>query len=381
MIRWDSSENHFLLNPRLPESEKQRLMGLVNQVSEEFKGHIFILSSGTTQTSQQNLKWVALSKDAFLCAAQAVNEHLSVKSQDHWLQLLPTFHVGGLAIWARSFLSRAKVSSLSIWNVDQVVRLIEESFITHVSLVPAQIFDLVQAQKLCPKSIRFVLVGAGALSPDLYLQARKLGWPLLSTYGMTEMCSSIAITDPAGMNEDSFQKLRILPHVNVRQSIEGLLEMKSAALFTGYVEEDIGAQAQIKASWGEGGWFTTSDRGVLEGSSLRLLGRSADFIKIGGESVELHRLNSHLERIRIELKLTADVALVPYPDDRLNHVIHLVSDNQLTVDEFEKLRQIYNTCVLPFEKIRHWHILPQIPRTELKKFKLSECLQMLKSIH
>ena len=381
MIKWDSSENHILLNPRLPESEKRRLLGLVDQVSTQFRAHIFILSSGTTHKSEQKLRWVALSKEAFLCSAQSVNQHLSVLSQDHWLQLLPTYHVGGLAIWARSFLSGARVSTLPSWSVDSFLSCVEDHSVTHVSLVPAQVFDLVQAQRRCPQSMKFVLVGAGALSSELFVQAQKLGWPLLSTYGMTEMCSSIAITDPQLMNQDSYHQLKVLPHVRLRCSSEGVLEIQSLALLSGYVDENDSGQAEWRSPLSEGGWFQTSDRGVIEQGFLRILGRGSDFIKIGGESVELNRLSAHLERVKIQLKLSADLALIAYPDERLGHVIHLVSDQRLSSDEFNRLSEEYHSSVLPFEKIRQWHILPQIPRTELKKLKLADCLEMVKQVY
>ena len=378
MIQWDSSENHVLLNPRLPEQEKHRLIKVLAQISGEFKGHIFIQSSGTTQTSDQRLKWIALSKEAFLIAAHSVNHYLGVTPQDRWLQLLPDFHVGGLAIWARSFLSGASVLSRSQWIVSQFVQDIEIEKVSHVSLVPAQVFDLVQRQVRCPQSIRFVLVGAGALSPSLYAQARRLGWPLLSTYGMTEMCSSVAITDLHLMNEDEFHFLRVLPHVRLRISTEGCAEIQSPALFTGYIDEQQSGEIAIVKAKSETGWFRTSDRVSFMGSHLQVLGRDSDFIKIGGESVELHRLRSLVERFKIELSISADLVLFPYPDERLGHVIHLVSDPQLSVSQFENLRARYHSHVLPFERIRSWHILPEIPRTELKKFKQSECLQLLR---
>ena len=377
MIQWDSSENHVFLNPRLPESEKQRLMRIFNQASSDLKGHIFIQSSGTSQTSDQKLKWIALSKEAFLIAARSVNQHLGVSSQDRWLQLLPQFHVGGLAIWARSFLSGAPVVSETQWRVFDLVHSLERDSISLLSLVPAQVFDLVQNQIRCPRSVRFVLVGAGVLSPSLYEQARKLGWPLLSTYGMTEMCSSVAITDPEAMHEETFQLLNVLPHVQLQVSSQGFAEIQSKALFTAYLDEGSLGQSVWLDPKRPDGVFQTSDRVSWSGSRLQILGRESDFIKVGGESVELNRLRSLLEQLKLELSLSADLVLVPFPDARLGHVIHLVSDPQLSVSQFEALKERYQAQVLPFEKIRFWHILPEIPRTELKKFKQVECIRLL----
>ena len=60
------------------------------------------------------------------------------------------------------------------------------------SLVPAQVLDLVRAGLRPPPVLRAIVVGGGAISAELYRDARALGWPVLPSYGMTECCSQIA---------------------------------------------------------------------------------------------------------------------------------------------------------------------------------------------
>src|SRR5690349_2705252 len=105
---WQSLDNHALLNPRISGAEAQSLMDLFSIVEGLFRSHLFILSSGTAST-EKKLKWVALSKSAFLLSASAVNDHLESDANDVWIHTLPNFHVGGLGIWARSHLSGARV--------------------------------------------------------------------------------------------------------------------------------------------------------------------------------------------------------------------------------------------------------------------------------
>src|SRR5688500_17581025 len=91
LIDWTSEESHVLLNPRMPPEEAARLLTLVI----DLRAHVWLATSGTTGT----LKLAALSKDALLASAAAVNHHLASDARDVWCCVLPAFHVGGLGIF------------------------------------------------------------------------------------------------------------------------------------------------------------------------------------------------------------------------------------------------------------------------------------------
>lgn len=329
-IDWLSGESHVLLNPRMPEEERRRLESLVVPLP----GHLWLSTSGTTGA----LKLVALSKHAMLASAAAVNRRLESDASDVWLCLLPTFHVGGLGIHARAFLSGARVVTEG-WEG-----------VTLASLVPAQVLDLVRAQTRAPRSLRAVVVGGGALSASLYEQALGLGWPVLPSYGMTECCSQVATATP------SSPELVLLDHVEARVDEGGRLAVRSEALLTGYATE--GGFADPKVD----GWFLTEDIAALDGRTLRVEGRRGDFVKIGGESVDLARLD------RILAEITRDAAIVAVRDERLGHVIHLA----VASGDSDSIAAAFNARVLPFERIREAHRVAAIPRTPLGKLRRTE---------
>ena len=107
-IHWQSNRNAILMNPRTPENDKKALLEALDRY-QEIQGHFLLPTSG----SSGSLKWVALSKEAILCSALSVNNHLESNHGDIWLNPLPTFHVGGLGILARSYLSGAKAVAYS----------------------------------------------------------------------------------------------------------------------------------------------------------------------------------------------------------------------------------------------------------------------------
>ena len=370
MLDFESDETHLLLNPRLPSEERARLEQMY-AAAPPLRAHVWLSTSGTTGS----LKLVALSKRAILASAAAVNRHLDSTAQDVWCCVLPTFHVGGLGIYARAFLSGARVVSAD-WDPQSFIAWCDSERVTLASLVPAQVRDLLGMR--VPASLRAIVVGGGALSPELYEAASA--WPLLPSYGMTETASQVA-TAKLGSPD-----LLLLDHVDARTD-DGQLAFHSEALLTGYMVErrplsaaetrtplnsndhsaaDAAAAPQFHDPKRDG-WFITPDIGSIEGRILRVAGRGGDFVKIGGESVDLSRLD------RILAWIEPNAAIVAARDERLGFVIHLA----ITGGDSDRAVTAFNERVLPFERIRAVHRVDVIPRTPLGKLRRSDLARAL----
>jgi len=345
LIDWTSDESHVLLNPRMPEEEQRILRSIV----PELPGHVWLATSGTTG----RLKLTGLSKQALLASAAAVNRHLEATSSDVWCGVLPTFHVGGLGILARAWLLGARVVPMR-WDA----RAFSSSEdVTLASLVPAQVSDLVAASLRAPAQLRAIVVGGGALSERLYEQGANLGWPLLPSYGMTETCSQVA-TARRGSPE-----LILLDHAEARVEQDGRLAFRGSSLLTGYATEDGLVDPKV------GGWFVTEDLGLVAGRLLEVSGRRGDVVKIGGESVDLKRLDAIVETLA-----GRDAAVAAVPDARLGCVIHLFVAGST---DAATLRSAYDGRVHPFERARAVHRVPWIPRTPLGKLIRKELLEQV----
>jgi O-succinylbenzoic acid--CoA ligase len=330
MIDFESSAFHLLLNPRMPAEERERLERIVPSL----EGHVFLATSGSTGA----IKLVALSKRAILASAAAVNERLDVTSRDVWAAVLPPFHVGGLGVYARCYLAGARALTMP-WDP----KAFAESNVTLASLVPAQVRDLAGLQP--PPTLRKILVGGGVF--DIH---RDDGWPVLASYGMTECCSTIAIEGV------------LLSHIEARGEPDGRLAFRGPSLLTGYATEDGLIDPKID------GWFLSEDLGDVDGRTLRVDGRAGDFVKVGGESVDLKRLDRILQELAGD-----DAAIVAVPDERLGHVIHLATAIEPSfVEEF-------NARVHPFEHIRGVHRVEAIPRSPLGKLLRAQLAERLRS--
>ena len=324
-IDFQSSASHLLLNPRMPAEERERLERLV----PDLDAHVFVATSGSTGA----IKLVALSKEAILASAAAVNERLEVTSRDVWAAVLPTFHVGGLGVYARCHLAGARALPMP-WDP----RTLVESEATLASLVPAQVRDLIASGLEPPPALRAILVGGGAFDP-----VAASAWPVLASYGMSECCSTISVKD------------LLLPHIEARRESDGCLAFRGPSLFTGYATDEGLIDPKI------GGWFISEDLGEVDGQMLRVDGRAGDFVKIGGESVDLKRLDRILHELAGD-----DAAIVALSDERLGHVIHLATTIEPTFAD------AFNSRVYPFERIRAIHRVDAIPRSPLGKLLRAE---------
>ena len=339
VIDWSDDRTHVLLNPRLPADEQERLERLGR--ASRLRGHIIVATSGSSGA----LKLVALSKEAILASAAAVNERLEVTSADIWCRVLPIFHVGGLGIHARAHLAGARVISMS-WDP----RAFALTDATLLSLVPTQIHDILGASVKPPARLRAVLIGGGALDAELQTRALAAGWPVLASYGMSECASTVTVEDV------------LLSHLNARVEGDGRLAFRGLSLLTGYIDESGLVDPKVD------GWFVSEDVGEVDERRVRVRGRRGEFIKIGGESVDLARLDRILDGVRGGV----DAALLPVADDRLGNVIHLA-----VAGSADDIVEKFNARVLPFERIREIHHVNSIPRSSLGKLLRSQLLELI----
>lgn len=375
MIDWHSPQNEILMNPRMPQGTKEELQSALSQLAN-LTGHLCFATSGTSG----RLKWVALSKQAILLSAKAVNVHLNSNETDIWLNPLPGFHVGGVGIAARGYLSGANVIDCHFpegkWSPLHFHKQLQQSQATLTSMVPTQVFDLVSHGLEAPKSLRAIIVGGGAMSEHLYFAAVKLGWKLLPSYGLTECASGVATAELGSWNLLQYPLLKPLEHVELALDQDGFLKIKSESLLTAYVEK--GDEGYILRDPKNDGWLTTEDKVLFEQQGIKSVSRGEHFVKIGGESVDLLRLDKILEEEKLALKFKDDLALVAVEDDRLGHRLHLAAACEVN-EHLQSLMERYHQRVHPFERISFIHRVNKIPRSPLNKILKSELAVIIKA--
>jgi O-succinylbenzoic acid--CoA ligase len=268
------------------------------------------------------------------------------------------------------------------WDAPRFAQVCREQGITLASLVPAQVYDLVQANLEAPACLRAIVVGGGGLSKELGTRALELGWPVLQSYGMTETASQVA-TEPlehlrAGFDPDS---LEVLPCWSVDTTPEDALIVRGTPLAAGYaIKRDDGWHWEVIAP--EAG-LATRDRVQVwwHGTRrfLRFLGRESSFVKVLGELVSLPALQQRLEKLLLSAGGDPRAVLVwPVPDARKDTRLLLVGS--ASVAELEQLRTRFNQDAPGYQRLDAIVPVPAIPRSALGKVDASRMGEMVKKL-
>lgn len=367
----------WLLSPQLENWQKKIVVGMRARLPLERDG-LWLLSSGTSAVG--TVKALHLRVSSLELSAQTVNRFLSVTRKDRWLLALPEYHVGGLGVLVRSALSGSSVVRFAEkWNAQKFVDAVARDRVTLVSLVPTQIYDLVQLNLRAPPSLRAVVVGGGALSEDLYMRARALGWPLLPSYGLTECCSQVATARLGTLEREEYPPLTVLPHVQI-DIRDRRIHLRSESLCRWVAVGFSSGLVTLEDPLRDGGWMATADRGELSthsegGSSLRVLGRADDVVKILGELIPVREVEASLRR---SMGLD-DLHVAVIRDARQEHSLVAFTAGAMGLPDLEGRLRDFNSGVSGPRRIHHLCWVPEIPRTALGKVKFAELVALLQT--
>ncbi len=331
-------------------------------------GTVIFKTSGSTGAP----KWVVHEKLAMLVSAQAVNAWLGVSVESKWGLALPIDHVGGFAILARVFQAGCELAELDEkWDTEKFHRWISDENVTHVSLVPTQVHDLVAASLQAPEKLRVVVVGGGQLPETLGQAARDLGWPVLASYGMTEAGSQIATQSMNDLSKPfSESALEILPIWKVESDADDRLKISGEALFCGYLfQEEIGLKFEPLRSKS----FLTNDRGVVSGDHLKPLGRMDALVKVLGVLVDIEAVERRFLEVAAGRVAPDKFAVIALPDLRNEHVLVAVFEGEIPAGCIED----YEKSAPSLERINQVFQVEKFPRSSLGKLRRGELREMI----
>lgn len=350
-------ERPFLpLNPALAADRRQALQRLVASPGIE----LLVATSGT----EGEAKAVMLGGANLRDAVAASRSRLPLAPGDVWLNCLPLYHIGGMAILQRCAEAGAMVLLHEGFEVERV--LDDLAGATHLSLVPAMLARLLDAGRDAPPpaGLKQVLIGGGPLSATLARRARQAGWPLCVSYGMSETASQLATLSPLPEDWQPGQAGCPLPGFEVeirdeqgrRTAGPGHICVRGGAVMAGY------ANPQGQPGVGlDRGWFVSGDLGQLDDlGRLTVLGRHDDVLVSGGVNIHPQTVEETLKRC----PGVEDAALTAIADDVWGDLLVAVvvggSAEQVLADW---CREQLPSALRP----RRFATLPQLPRNALGK--------------
>ena len=232
-------------------------------------------------------------------SADSVRLRLGLSTEDRWYASLSLAHIGGLALIHRSAWTGSALLVKECFSINNLVDMIDIYGISHTSLVPTMLYQLLdsRAEKPIPATLKALLIGGAPMSKALLTRALEAGYPVASTYGMTETCSQVATA--------SVELVKQKPGT-VGAPI-GSVEVKIAE------DQEIWVRGPtvIGNTSREGTWFATGDLGKLdEEGHLWVIGRERDIIITGGVNVDPLKV---VEEIR-STPGVYDAAVIGFPD-------------------------------------------------------------------
>ncbi len=234
-----------------------------------------LLTSGTTRWP----KAVVHTLGNHYFSAVGSNQNIAFMRGDAWLLSLPLYHVGGLAILVRAIVGGGAVVVADLNKAP--AETLGQFSLTHLSVVPTQLYRLLQDETLrhVLRRLKAILIGGSDTPPALIHQALNAGLPIHTTYGSTEMSSQITTTPPRAEPEKLFTAGRLLNYRDLMIADSGEILVKGPTLFKGYLNP----AGDLEPS---SGWFASGDMGRLEADGyLTILGRKDNMFISGGENI------------------------------------------------------------------------------------------------
>lgn len=217
-----------------------------------------------TSGSTGEPKSIHVSHAAVLASAHAALARLGGPAQ--WLSALPATGVGGLQVLVRSIVAGTEPVFLDDHPDLATAVAAMSGERRYASLVPTQLFRLVEAGRAEVLALFDAVLLGGAAAPRAVLErAAAAGVRIVRTYGMTETCGGCVYD---GVPLDG---------VRLRIEDDGRVAIAGPVLAEGLGE-----------------WMVTNDLGRIDGGVLSVLGRADQVAVSGGVNVPLAAVEATL---------------------------------------------------------------------------------------
>lgn len=312
--------------------------------------HIQVFTSGSTGKP----RCIAVEKRRMEASARMTLRFLRLQPGDSALLCMPLKYIAGKMMVVRAIVGKLRLtlvppSSHPLRTIAQTLRLLPDTpaeshpLLPHfMALTPMQAWNTLQdddERKIFSRIPR-IIIGGGAISPELHEALQCCQGEVYSTYGMTETLSHIALRRLNGAEQSEWYSP--LPGVTLSLDAAGCLVIHAPAV----CPEPL----------------VTHDMAELrDNGCFRILGRTDNIICSGGIKLSLEALEARIGNLGVPYTLTAvsDIAL----GEALT-LLYVPGETGVTAEE------IGETVAKRTERYEHpRHIIPVVtlPLTETGK--------------
>lgn len=269
---------------------------------------LVVFTSGSTGPP----KAAVLAHGALRASARGVATRMGFGPASAWLLALPLHHVGGVGVVVRALEARA---ALVLPETNDLASMLADPAVTHASLVGTQLYRLLEAGAAGLETTA-LLLGGSALAPSLLDAAHARGLRVATSYGLTEMASTVTATTPGAPRGALATSGSLLDGRDLRITPAGEIAVRGKTRFLGYVDGVYTGTHALRTPFDEGGWFSTGDLGHLDDAGrLVVTGRRDLMFVSGGENVHPEAI----ERALLALPGVVQAFAVPARDAEFGH--------------------------------------------------------------
>ena len=280
---------------------------------------LMLYTSGSTGRP----KGVILSHAAHLWVVRTRQETTPL-ADERLLIAAPLYHMNALAL---SFLALAShATTVLLWQFSAIpyIRAIDRYRCTWLTAVPPMIAMMLREHDTIASadlsSVRVIRMGSAPVSKSLLEQIHRLlpNARVVNAYGTTEAGPVVFAGHPDGRPNPLLSVGYAHPKVHLRlrdeaghDSAEGVLEIKSPALMTGYHN-----RPELDAVFTPDGYYVTGDVFRRDADGFyTFIGRRDDMFVCGGENIYPGAVETIIERH----PAVAQACVVPVEDDIKGH--------------------------------------------------------------
>lgn len=340
--------DHYLV---LGEAESEEQWTYEKAVSDDSAGRLgspslsyedtwaIIYTSGTTGRP----KGAQVTYGNFFYNAVGMGQAIDLNSQDININVLPTFHIGGLGLYAGpTFHAGGTVIIMRAFDPGEFLRLVQEWKITVLLLVPAIYQMLIQYPEFDNydlSSVRSWASGGSALPPTLVHQYAERGIIIQQGFGMTETGPTVFLIDKTNAVRKAGSVGKPVLHTDVcimdlqgnmlGPNQVGELCIKGGNVTSGYWNRPDATREAIVD-----GWLHSGDAAKYDNEGFYyIVDRWKDMFISGGENV----YPAEVENVLYQHPAVLEAAVIGVPDPKWQEVgkaiIVIKEGYSLTADE------------------------------------------------
>lgn len=355
---WESDEAILPLNPAAPAAETGRLLDLLRPTHLIDPSGRHLLTGGipvpagtaavvATSGTSGAPKGVELTRIGLEVMGRGYSEGLDAGDGDRWLACLPLYHVAGLAILGRAWVTGVPYTAHDGFDLARVAASPALDGTTIVSLVPTTLKRLLDAGAPLHE-YRRVIVGGAPCPRALRARAIAEGVALVDAYGLSETWGGCVLNGtPNGGCE-------------VRIAEDGEILLRGAMVMRRYrFDPDLTAETLVD------GWLGTGDVGTYEHGVVTVTDRRKDLVISGGVNVS----PTEVESVLAHHPEVADVGVAGAPDQEWGErvVAYVVPTDRSRPPTLDSLRSFARDQLAAAKLPREIVVVAEIPRTSSGK--------------